>query len=155
MTNEEYLLEWFKNHVWARPKPSKICDGVGMFAIRDIPKGTKVFDLAEKSVSAWVSWEKAKSIPFRVLEWVLESQPDIGDRVIDYFQGEEPSLVFLHVTKGLNWQTTWYFVNHSNKPNLKYSRLPVSPTYTTLRDIKEDEELLEDYNETSTIYKSQ
>ena len=61
MTNEEYILDWFQNHVWARPKPSKICDGVGMFAIRNIPKGTNVYDLADKGVCAWIPWKESRT----------------------------------------------------------------------------------------------
>ena len=54
MTNEEYILDWFQNHVWARPLPSTVCNEVGMIAIRDIPKGISVYDLADRSVTAWI-----------------------------------------------------------------------------------------------------
>ena len=49
MTNDEkYILEWYRNKIWAKPSLSKICNGIGMIAIGDIPKVTSNIDLAEK-----------------------------------------------------------------------------------------------------------
>ena len=48
MTNEEYILDWYKNHIWTRPSLSKVCDGVGMVAIRDIPKGTSIYEFPDR-----------------------------------------------------------------------------------------------------------
>ena len=78
MNNEEYLLDWYRNHIWTRPKPSKICDGVGMFAIRDIPKGTSILDLADKTVSAWISWSKVSTLPVGVVGCIYDTQPQMG-----------------------------------------------------------------------------
>ena len=65
---EKYILEWYKNKIWTKPFSSKICDGIGMVAIRDIPKGTSIFDLADRSVYGWIPWNEAKSMPREVLE---------------------------------------------------------------------------------------
>ena len=75
----KYILEWYKNKIWSKPAKSKVCDGIGMEAIRNIPKGTEIYELAEKSVYGWIPWEHAKHIPKGVLNWVLECQPQLGD----------------------------------------------------------------------------
>lgn len=154
MTNEEYILDWYKNHIWTRPAPSKVCDGVGMFAIRDIPKGTSIFDLAEKSVWGWIPWEQAKTIPRGLVEWCLVSQPQVADLVMDekklyddFFNGKYESM-WAYTNQGMNWQTNWFFVNHSYEPNVDTISMkhPRKMKYVSNRDIKIGEEILEDYN---------
>ena len=78
MNDEKYLLDWYSNHIWSRPKPSKVCDGVGSFAIRDIPKGTSIYDLADKTVSAWISWSKVSTLPIGVVGCIYDTQPQMG-----------------------------------------------------------------------------
>ena len=70
--DEKYILGWYKNKIWSKPSLSKVCEGIGMVAIRDIPKGTSIFDLADRCVYGWIPWNDAKSIPREVLDWVLE-----------------------------------------------------------------------------------
>ena len=111
--DEKYILEWYKNKIWSKPSLSEICDGIGMIAIRDIPKGTSIFDLAEKSVYGWIPWSEAKSIPRGVLEWVLECQPQLGSEVVDVetlhneFFNDKHESMFGYTQQGMNWQTTW------------------------------------------------
>ena len=38
---EDILIKYLKNEIWFRTGPSSI-HGVGLFAIRDIPKGTDI-----------------------------------------------------------------------------------------------------------------
>ena len=156
MTNDEkYILEWYRNKIWAKPFLSKICNGIGMIAIRDIPKGTSIFDLAEKSVYGWIPWSEARSIPREVLEWVLECQPQLGDKVVDVetlhneFFNDEHESMFGYTQQGMNWQTTWYYVNHSSDNSNVAAHSTGHPRvqkYITLKDIYKGEEILEDYN---------
>ena len=111
----KYILDWYKNKIWSKPSLSKICDGIGMVAIRDIPKETSIFDLAEKSVYGWIPLEEAKTIPNGVLKWVLEGQPHANLDVMDssklyddFLKGKYGDL-WAYTQKGMNWQTTWYF----------------------------------------------
>ena len=149
MTNEEYILDWFKNHVWSRPKPSKVCDGVGSFAIRDIPKGTSIYDLADKTVSAWISWSKVSTLPMGVVDMIISAQPSVGSKLCDsdFVWKEEYGPLWVYTTKGLNWQTTWFFQNHSDNPNLDVFVMGDREfKYISNRDIKEGEELFESYD---------
>jgi len=149
--NIEYIMDWFQNHVWLRPKPSTICDGIGMFAIRDIPKGTSVYDLAKKNCCEWIPFEVANTLPRGVFDWIIESQPHVGSEVCDddFTWKEENGPVWIYTAQNLNWQTNWFFQNHSTTPNVKMktTKNPRMFEYYTMRDIKEGEELLEDYDD--------
>ena len=84
MNNEEYLLDWFKNHVWSRIRPSNVCDGVGIFAIRDIPKGTSVYDMAPKTVDEWIPYETVvETLPMGVVDMIIDAQPIVGSKLCD------------------------------------------------------------------------
>ena len=72
MTNEEYILDWYKNHIWTRPSLSKVCDGVGMVAIRDIPKGTSIYEFPDREVNIKVLQEKIKDFPSGVINWLID-----------------------------------------------------------------------------------
>ena len=151
MTNEKFILDWFQNHVWARPKPSKICDGVGMFAIRNIPKGTNVYDLADKGVCAWIPWKEIQTLPKGVIDWILSIQPQIGSKVNDpdLWWSEEDGPIWLYTIKGLNWQTTWFFQNHSDNSNVDGFTKGSTRVFKFIanRDIEEGEELFENYDD--------
>ena len=154
MTNEEYILDWYKNHIWARPKPSNICDGVGMFAIRDIPRYTSIYDSADRSVRSRVSWEKIKVLPRQTVKWIIDHQPHLGSKIVDLSSSVEWDSdcgdVYLYTSKGFNfgdfhWSALWSFQNHSDDHNID---VKISKTYKFIsnRDIKEGEELFENYN---------
>ncbi|MBC8428438.1 SET domain-containing protein [bacterium] len=151
MTNEEYILDWYKNHIWARPAPSKICDGVGMFAIRDIPKGTSVYDLAPKTVNSWIPYETVVDVlPKGVVDLIVDCQPSVGSKLrnSEFKWKNEYGPLWIYTMKNLNWQTTWYFQNHSDNPNLDAFATdnPRLFVFIANRDIKKGEELFEDYD---------
>jgi len=110
MNDEKYLLDWYSNHIWSRPKPSKVCDGVGSFAIRDIPKGTSIYDLADKTVSAWISWSKVSTLPIGVVGCIYDTQPQMGTitNPTDFGWEHAYGPLWVYTTKGLNWQTNWF-----------------------------------------------
>ncbi len=150
MTNEEYILDWFKNHVWTRPKPSKVCDGVGMFAIRDIPKGTSVYDLADRSATAWISWDTIKTLPQGIIDWFTAIQPHAGTRVCnpDFKWKSEYGPLWTYTIKGMNFQSTWYFSNHSDNANTDSYATddPRVYRFITNRDVQKGEELFDNYD---------
>ena len=162
MTNEEYLLDWYKNHIWARPKPSKICDGVGMFAIRDIPRYTSIYDSADRSVRSRVSWEKVKVLPRQIVKWIIDHQPHLGSKIVDLSSSFEWDSdcgdVYLYTSKGFNfgdlhWAALWMLENHSDDPNIDITINPLTGyKYTSNRDIKEGEELFENYNKSFEVF---
>jgi len=148
--NEKYVLEWFRNHVWSRPKPSTVCDGVGIFAIRDIPKGTSIYDLADKSVCAWIPWEEIQTLPKGMIDWILTIQSQIGSKVCEpnLWWSDKDGPIWLYTIAGMNWIHNWFFQNHSDNPNVDtyMTSHPRVWTHIANRDIKEGEELLENYD---------
>ncbi len=157
-SDKDYVMYWMQNHVWSRPKPSTICDGIGMFAIRDIPKGTSIYDLADRSVYGWITWDEAKTLPKGVLEWILESQPHAGSEVCEdsFNWTDKMGPVWMYTMENLNWQTTWFFQNHSTNPNviMETTSNPRLFKYYAIRDITEGEELLEDYGDYTDSWKT-
>ena len=81
--------------------------------------------MAEKSVYGWIPIDEAKTIPNGVSRWALECQPQADLDVMNssnlydnFLQGKYGDL-WEYTQKGMNWQTTWYFVNHSlENPNV-------------------------------------
>tara|TARA_Y100000310_G_C20465536_1_gene707464 strand:- start:307 stop:807 length:501 start_codon:yes stop_codon:yes gene_type:complete len=150
MTNEEYILDWFKNHVWSRIKPSNVCDGVGIFAIRDIPKGTSVHDKAPKTVNAWIPYETVvETLPMGVVDMIISAQPSVGSKLCDsdFVWKEEYGPLWMYTNQNMNWINYWWHQNHSDNPNLDVFVMGDREfKYISNRDIKEGDELFESYD---------
>lgn len=109
--------------------------GVGVFAIRDIPKGTDIFkncdphgdvlEITEEELSAFDAPDAAKLL------------------VRDFcaFQGG----VYFVPDYGIDALPKSYFLNHSNAPNIMTP--DKGETFLAARDIKAGEELAADYDE--------
>ena len=148
MNNKEFVIDWFENNIWSRPFPSKVCDGLGSVAIRDIPKGTSVYNLCDRNVRSWVEWEDISHFPKGLLRCVYDIQAQCGLKVMDkdFTWSESLGPLWLYTTKGLNYQSTWFFQNHSDTPNLDWVHgVGRDLVYIANRDIKEGEELFENY----------
>lgn len=114
--------------VWCKLAPSKI-HGIGVFAIRDIPKGTMltnndVWSQRRREVFHCDEQEFAKILP--------EIQDLITDRM--FFEKGKP----LYFISPNDDQVLQSFMNHSNTPN--------SDGEFALCDIKKGEEITEDFN---------
>jgi SET domain-containing protein len=109
--------------VWLTLKPSAI-EGIGVFALRDIPKGTKVVWEYDTVETVTLSEVEFKALP-------IEIQTEIQHRTI--FEEGQP-LTFLDPNCVTNYRS---YMNHSNEPN--------TDGIHTLRDIKAGEEITEDY----------
>jgi len=157
MTNEEYILDWYKNHIWTRPYLSKVCDGVGMVAIRDIPKGTNIYEFPDREVNIKVLQEKIKDFPSGVINWLIDFQPINSLSCKSNFNWKEVCSEFwLYTTKKLmfmgilNFKTVWFFQNHSEDGNINIEGNDKSNLkIVSNRLIKKGEEILENYNETA------
>ena len=112
--------------VYARIGTSRI-HGVGVLAIRDIPKGTLVF-AGESERVVWRSRAAVKRMP-RAIRALYE---DFGMVWRDKI-GVPPSLNMLSVG--------WY-VNHSDTPNVEAGE---DARFRALRRIRKGEELTADY----------
>jgi hypothetical protein len=127
--NKEALLKELANSTYVMIKPSPL-HGIGVFAIRDIPKGTK--NIFSKGVGDWikVSKEEVDALPQHSKD-LIENHclfdedfyfiPDYGFKLLD--------LVI--------------YLNHSETPNV--ISLNDGEEFEAIRDIANGEELLVDY----------
>ena len=106
-------------------RPSTVCDGVGVFSIRDIPRGTEIFKHCPRDT--YYSWSRVDN-------------PEV-QRLIERicYCDEEGFYAAGHLsTLGMA-----YYVNHSDAPNIE---LRDDGGYYALQRIGSDEELLMRYN---------
>jgi SET domain-containing protein len=116
--------------VYCRVQPSKL-HGVGVFAIRRIPKGINPFELP---------------IPAKLVELTASDirslAPGIQQMIRQYAVKQNGRYVIS--TLGFNLVELEYFVNHSDSPNLSFD--DHKGCYRTARVIARGEELTGDYN---------
>ena len=127
--NKEALLKELSGSTYVMIKPSPL-HGIGVFAIRDIPKGTK--NIFSQEVGEWikVSKQEVDALPQHSKD-LIENHclfdedhyfiPDYGFKLVD--------LVI--------------YLNHSESPNV--ISLNEGEQFEALRDIATGEELLVDY----------
>ena len=131
------ILEKLKN-TYCRLKPSKV-EGVGVFAIRDIPKGINPFKGTKKQV-----WHKFQISELKILGKEILSLVD------SFFVIHKDGTVYIS-DSGLNGMDISYFLNDSNKPNIK--TVDDGANFVTLRKIKKGEELTVSYATYDEKYK--
>jgi hypothetical protein len=113
--------------VWTRLKPSKI-HGVGVFAIRDIPKGTCVF-LHDDQPIVWIDRKSVDNLPLSL------------KKLYDDFcivKGDEYGC-----PKHFDALTTSWYLNHSDEPNVAADE---DYRFHAIRDIRAGEELTASYH---------
>jgi len=129
LSAKKKLLESLKK-TYCRLKPSRI-EGVGVFAIRDIPQNINPFLKEEKPSWIKLREEELKQLPKEVLE------------MIDSFFVIEKSKEVEIPQNGLNGMDVSFFLNHSRNPNMKTDDSGYN--FLTLRKIKKGEELTVNY----------
>ncbi len=115
-------------NVYVRLQPSKLLNGgVGVFAIRSIPKGTTIFTGENEEIL----WAKKSSIP---KSGGLRTLYDDFSIIKDGWYGTPPSF---------NRLTPAWYLNNSKKPN---TRCDENYDFISTRDISIGEELSVDYS---------
>lgn len=127
--SKEDVLKHLKEDVYVRVGPSKI-HGVGLIAVRDIPKGTDPFKNLYDPPTYAFSEEDLKDVP-----------PGVRSMVKDYF-GREEGLHYIPAT-GTNPLDVLHFINHSSEPNVH--TINEGSVFVAVRDIQAGEELFADY----------
>ena len=129
-------FNYILNYVFVKLKPSKI-QGVGVFALRDIPKNTYLFQ-SWNDDSGYYSIEESK----------LQTLPkELYSHIKDIFlyspEFPKDTNTYIQLTKGCHWiyTTPYYFVNSDIK-NYNIDK----DTFKTTRDIKVGEEILSNYD---------
>lgn len=109
-------------------KPSPI-HGMGVFAVRAIPKGTSLFGEAHDAV-LWVKEKELRQLPGEIRRLY-------ADYCIVKEKGSLPGC-----PQSFNEMTVSWYLNHSAKPNVGCDR---NVRVYTLRKVKVGEELTVDY----------
>lgn len=130
MTKAELLHE-LSGNTWVMLKPSPI-EGVGVFAVCDIPKGCREMFGKPDAPEDWITVSKKE----------IESLPPHAQFLVGNYclYDEENYFIPAH---GFKKMDVSLFLNHSDKPNI----ISVSDGdfFEAIRDIKQGEELLIDY----------
>lgn len=125
-------------NTYCRLKPSKL-NGIGVFAIRDIPKNKNPFLGVREQ-----DWYEFKTSDLKKLD------KEIFKMIDDFFVIEKDNKVLIP-EYGLNGMDISFFPNQSKKPNIKTINDGFS--FITSRKIKKGEELTVSYSTYDWKYK--
>ena len=115
------------NNHYTELKPSLVCSGVGVFAIKEIAVGTDIFYNSKKDI--FFKWSLVTDTDVRKLIERLCHTNDQGFYISDH-----------PVNLGMS-----YYVNHHDVPNVEYNEK--LDTYIAIKNIAKGEELLVNYPE--------
>jgi SET domain-containing protein len=122
------ILKQLQEDIYCRVAPSKI-SGVGVVAIRDIPKGTNPF-----------KEEDINYIPFSEEE-LKEIHPETLRLIKDLFVFADG--FYWIPPQGIQTLSITHFLNHSSSPNITTDN--DASEFFAIRDIKQGEELTVNY----------
>ena len=132
--NKDELLQELRDETYVMIRPSAI-EGIGVFAIRDIPKGCRTMF--------------SKPIPNKD-EWIVISKTEIEqlpqhskDLIENYCLYDEEN--YFVPEYGFKKMDLVNFLNHSDTPNI--ISINEGEYFEAIRDITKGEELLIDYGE--------
>ena len=123
------ILKHLQTEVYCRLGISPV-HGIGVFAIKDIPKGAKPLVSLIKIKEFSFSKKEINKLPASVKKEI---------RMFCYYDKEE----YLIPSIGLNAMNMAFYMNHSKTPNVKYLK---NNDIVAIRKIKADEELFFDYD---------
>lgn len=134
MISKADILKDLIENVYCRIRPSAT-HGVGVFAIRPIPKGANPFRTLNQDTQASVFLTRAE-----VLDNPLVDE-EVKQMVRDFHTGRKGMIEF--PSMGLNELNISFFMNTSDNPNIGTD---TGESFTALRDITKGEELTVDYD---------
>jgi len=139
---KESLINNLKNETFCKIGVSEI-SGVGVIAIKDIPKGIEIFKCCN---------DDGADLPVEINTSDLK---EVDENVIKHAKNflvlSGPS-TYPFPCKGLNSINIIFYLNHSDRPNTEFSLagdLDDFVSFVTSRDIRKGEELTQDYNNLS------
>jgi len=132
MTKEELLNELAGN-TWVMIRPSPI-EGIGVFAIQDIPKGCRNMFSKASDQEQWIPVTKAE----------VEKLPAHAKALIENYCLYDDENYFIP-DYGFKKMDLVNFLNHSDTPNV--ISINDGEFFEAIQDIKQGEELLIDYGE--------
>lgn len=129
MTKKEIIDNISKN-TKLRLKPSKVCDGVGLFSIMEIKEGEVILDDVTAD-DIYIRWDE-----------ITDLQEEVKNYLNSMCNSNKDGLYLSRSPNNINLA---YFVNHSNNPNV-FHNLKLD-RFVAIRDIGVDEEIVCIYNE--------
>jgi SET domain-containing protein len=131
--NKEQLLKELGSNIYVMIKPSPV-DGIGVFAVRDIPKGCRTMFSMAKDEEEYITITKNE----------VEQLPQHSRNLIETYCLFDDDNYFVPA-EGFKKMDLVYYLNHSDTPNVM--SINDGEFFEALRDIKTGEELLIDYGE--------
>ena len=134
MISKKDIIKDLEKNIYCRIQPSKI-QGVGVFAIIDIPKGKNPFVTYTDVETIGIPKDeimKNKKIPKPIKE------------MVNAFYVIQDGKIYCDA-RSLNEINITYFLNHSDNPNLNVKEIGGESVFTAKRKIKKGEELTSDY----------
>jgi SET domain-containing protein len=132
MTKEELLHE-LAGDTWVMIKPSPI-EGIGVFALQDIPKGCRSMFSKANEQEQWISISKTE----------VENLPAHAKALIENYCLYDAENYFVP-DYGFKKMDLVNFLNHGDTPNI--ISINDGEFFEAIRDIKKGEELVIDYGE--------
>ena len=132
----EEVMSYLKNEIYFRVGVSPI-EGVGLIAIKDIPKNTDLCVEFGKDVITMLPIDRMKK----------ELHPGVTKMYNDYFDNDTENQL-IHIRNSSKAQMTSY-INHSDTPNCIVTKDNFyNHSIISILDIREGEELTIDYYDT-------
>ena len=123
------IVDSINQHAKTKLAPSLVCDGVGVFAITELPKGFILFQDVIPD-STFISYESIQDI-----------------RILNHLKSMCNSNEFgIYLSRSYNNINMSYYVNHSDNPNVFHDL--DADRYVAIRDITLGEELTCKYTKT-------
>jgi SET domain-containing protein len=132
MTKEQLLNE-LNHFTYVVLKPSQL-EGVGVFAVKDIPKGCLNMFSKPDPADEWILVSKRE----------VESMPPHARFMIENYCLFDADNYFVP-SHGFKKMDVSLFINHSDMPNIR--SIDDGDYFEAIRDIKAGEELLVDYGD--------
>lgn len=128
---KEALLRELRDETWITLRPS-VVHGIGVFALRDIPKGCTT--LFSRQVGEWI----------RVPITAIDELPAASRNLVETYCLYDETHYFLP-DYGFKVMDLVNYLNHSSTPNVV--SVNDGEYFETIRDIREGEELFVDYGQ--------
>ena len=139
--NKEDIIKDLENNIYCRIQRSPI-HGVGVFAVRPIPKGTNPF----------VTYANVDVVAIPEKE-IMENKKisDAVKEMVRAFYVIQNGMIYCDA-RSFNEINITYFLNHSDAPNLDVKEMDDESKFSANMDIAAGEELTADYSRYSDSY---
>ena len=124
------IIDNISKNTKLRLKPSKVCDGVGLFSIMEIKEGEAILDDVTAD-DIYIRWDE-----------ITDLREEVKNYLNSMCNSDKNGLYLSRTPNNINLA---YFVNHSDNPNV-FHDLELD-RFIAIKDIGVDEEIVCVYNE--------